>query len=113
MLFIAVANCGAQIAVGITIGAPPPPRVLKVRPVAPGPDFVWLDGYWYADGHRWKWHPGYWTRAPYVGARWVAPRYEGGRFFVGYWDGDRGRFEHDHRWDRDHDRDYDRHRDHH
>jgi hypothetical protein len=32
-------------------------------------------------------------------------------FYNGYWDGSRGRFEHDHRWDRDHDRDFghDRH----
>ena len=107
-LVMTAGNGAAQVAVGITIGAPPPPRVLKVRPVTPGPDFVWVDGYWFADGHRWRWHEGYWTRVPYAGAHWVAPRYEGGKFFVGYWDGDRGRFEHDHRWDKDHDRDHDR-----
>jgi hypothetical protein len=28
-------------------------------------------------------------------------RYESSRFFNGYWEGDRGRFEHDHGWDRD------------
>jgi len=111
LTFAAAAD--AQVAVGITIGAPPPPRVIRVRPVAPGPDYVWLDGYWYADGRHWRWHNGYWTRAPYGGARWIGPRYEGGRFFAGYWDGDRGRFDHDHRWDRDHDRDHDRYRDRH
>jgi hypothetical protein len=95
-----------EIGIGIEIGAPPPPRVLRVRPVAPGPDFVWIDGYWFADGHRWKWHDGYWTRPPYAGARWVAPRHDGQRFFEGYWEGDHGRVAHDHRWDHDHDRDF-------
>jgi len=51
-------------------------------------------------------HAGYWTRLPYAGARWVAPRYEGQRYYTGYWEGDRGRVEHDHRWDRDRNRDY-------
>jgi WXXGXW repeat (2 copies) len=108
-LFVGAATCAAQVSVGITIGAPPPPRVLAVRPVAPGPDFVWLDGYWFVDGHKWKWHPGYWTRAPYVGAHWVGPRYEGGKFYAGYWDGEHGQVAHDHRWDKEHDRDYNRH----
>ena len=39
-------------------------------------------------------------------ARWVAPRHDGERFYAGYWDGDRGRLEHDHHWDRGRDRDY-------
>lgn len=101
---------GAEIGIGIQIGPPPPPRVLRVRPASPGGEYVWVDGYWYADGHRWRWHDGYWTRPPYGGARWVLPRHEGGRFYEGYWEGDRGRLEHDHRWDHDRDRrDHDRH----
>jgi hypothetical protein len=110
-LFLTVSNCAAQVSVGVTIGAPPPPRVVAVRPVAPGPDFAWVEGYWYVQGHKWRWHPGYWTRVPYAGARWVAPRYERGQFYMGYWEGDRGRFEHDHHWDRDRYRDYDRRHD--
>jgi hypothetical protein len=95
----------AQVSVGIRIGAPPPPRVV-VAPVTPGPDFIWVDGYWYPVGNHYKWHAGYWTRAPYEGAYWVAPHYEGGLYFSGYWSGDRGRREHDHHWDHDHDRDF-------
>jgi hypothetical protein len=94
-----------QIGIGITIGAPPPPRVI-VRPAAPGPDFVWVDGYWYPVSGHYKWHTGYWTRAPYAGAVWVGPRYEGHQYYNGYWEGSRGRMEHDHRWDKGHDRDY-------
>jgi hypothetical protein len=106
----------AQVSIGIQIGAPPPPRVLAVIPSSPGPDFVWIEGYWYPVGKHYRWHGGYWTRPPYAGARWVAAHHDGERFFNGYWDGDHGRFEHDHRWDHDHDRDRDRwhdDRDHH
>ncbi|SPE24729.1 conserved exported hypothetical protein [Candidatus Sulfopaludibacter sp. SbA6] len=103
---LAAGSIFAQISVGIRIGPPPPPRVLRVRPVAPGPGYVWLDGYWYAVGGHYKWHAGYWTRPPYEGARWVGPHHDGERFFDGYWEGEHGRIEHDHKWDRDHDRDY-------
>lgn len=106
MLCLGVSVSQAQISVGIRIGAPPAPRVVAVTPVRPGPDFIWVEGYWYPVGHHYKWHAGYWTRPPYEGARWVAPHHDGERYFVGYWDGDRGRLEHDHHSDRDHDRDF-------
>jgi len=117
MLVVAILLAGvpvshAQVSLGIRIGAPPPPRVVRVRPVSPGPEFVWVDGYWYPVGGHYRWHEGYWTRPPYEGARWVGPHHDGERFFAGYWEGDRGRVEHDHRWDRDHDRDYGRDHDH-
>jgi len=96
----------AEVSIGIRIGPPPRARVVRVLPRRPGSEYVWIDGYWYAVGHKYKWHNGYWTRPPYVGARWIAPRHDGQLFFEGYWDGSRGRFEHDHKWDRDHDRDF-------
>ena len=100
----------AQVSLGIRIGPPPAPRVVRERPPRPGADFFWVDGYWYPAGNRYRWHEGYWTRPPYEGARWIGPRYESGQFYDGYWEGDRGRFEHHHDWDRDHDRDYNRYR---
>jgi hypothetical protein len=111
LLFAAVSISAADFSIGIRIGAPPPPRVVRVQPVSPGPDFVWVEGYWYPDGKHYKWHDGYWTRPPYAGARWVAPHHDGERFFQGYWEGDRGKQEHDHHSDHDRDRDYghDRH----
>jgi hypothetical protein len=72
---------------------------------------MWVEGYWYPDHKNYKWHDGYWTRAPYVGAVWVAPRYERGFYFEGYWEGGRGRVDHDHYSDRGHDRDFHRDRD--
>ncbi|HZP32098.1 MAG TPA: hypothetical protein VFB23_01955 [Candidatus Acidoferrales bacterium] len=115
ILVLAVVLAGAsalaaQIAIGIRIGPPPPPRVIHVVPERPGPDFVWVTGYWYPVAGHYRWHEGYWTRPPYPGARWVAARHDGERFYEGYWEGDRGRVEHDHRWD--HDRERDRHWDH-
>ena len=97
-----------DIGIGIRIGPPPPPRVVRVVPPSPGPGYTWINGYWFADGGRWKWHAGYWTLPPYAGAHWVPARHDGRMFYEGYWDGQRGRFAHDHRWDHDHDRDRDR-----
>jgi len=94
--------------ISIIIGPPPAPRVVRVLPPRPGPEYVWVGGYWYPVERHYRWHEGYWTRPPYAGAHWVAPHHDGERYFGGHWDGDRGRFEHDHRWDRDRDRDADR-----
>ncbi len=77
---------------------------MRFQPARPGPDFVWVDGYWYPRGNRYRWHEGYWTRAPFNGARWMGPRHENGMYYQGYWDGDRGRMDHDHHWDRQRDR---------
>ena len=90
----------AQVSFGIRIGEPPPPRAYRV-PIQPGPDYEWVEGYWYRAGNRWAWHDGYWTRPPYAGAYWVQPWWEAGVYHPGYWEGGRGRFEHNHRWDRD------------
>jgi WXXGXW repeat (2 copies) len=114
MLFAGMsALSAAQLSIGVRIGEPPPPRVVRVVPQRPGAEFVWVDGYWYPVGRRYMWHAGYWTRPPYEGARWVGPHHDGAQFFAGYWDGDRGHIEHDHRWDHDHDRDSARGRDDH
>ena len=113
-IFVGAPAAFSQISVGILIGAPPAPRVYAVRPVCPGPEaeYAWVDGYWYPVSGHYVWHGGYWTRPPYEGARWIGPRHDGGRFYAGYWDGPRGHFEHDHRWDRNHDRDRGRWKDH-
>jgi hypothetical protein len=119
MLLVAVSAPSAQISIGIRIGPPPPPRVVRILPPRPAPEFIWVEGYWYPVERHYKWHEGYWTRPPYEGAHWVSPHHDGEQFFPGYWDGERGRMEHQHRWDHDrdrdfheHDRDRDRDRDH-
>jgi hypothetical protein len=114
MLLGGVSAVAAQISIGVRIGPPPPPRVVRIVPDRPGPEFIWIEGYWYPVGNHYRWHQGYWSRPPYEGARWVGPHHDGERFYEGYWEGERGRVDHDHRWDRDHDRDFrdhDRYRD--
>ena len=91
----------AQVSIGIRIGPPPAPRVAALRPANPGPDYMWVEGYWYPVGNHYKWHDGYWSRPPYSGAHWVAPRHDGERFFDGFWDGDHGRVDRDHEGDHD------------
>ena len=98
-----------QFSVGIRIGPPPSPRVVRRRPANPGPGYMWVDGYWYPSNNRYVWHDGYYTRPPYAGAAWVGSRYEGQQFYEGYWSGGDRQLEHDHRWDKDRkNRDYGR-----
>jgi hypothetical protein len=61
LLFLA-AGAFAQVSIGIQIGPPPPPRVVRVQPARPGTDFIWVEGYWHPVGNHYKWHNGYWTR---------------------------------------------------
>jgi hypothetical protein len=104
LLVAPAATVHAQISFGIRIGEPPPPRAYRVPP-RPGPDYVWVEGYQYPEGGHYKWHDGYWTRAPYEGAYWVEPYHTGGQYYAGHWEGTRGNVAHDHRWDRGNQRD--------
>ena len=104
LLLIPAPAAHAQVSFSIRIGEPPAPRAYRVPP-QPGPDYVWVEAYWYLQGSRYRWHDGYWTRPPYDGAYWVPPYYIGGRYYGGDWEGDRGNISHDHRWDRDRRRD--------
>ena len=111
LLMAGASTSRAQVSFGINIGPPPQPRSYRVVPRSPGQGYIWIDGYWYPSGRRYKWHGGYYTRTPYAGARWVGPRYESHQYYAGYWEGDRGRVEHDHHWDRERNRDRDRYHD--
>jgi hypothetical protein len=98
-VLVSASAAHAQISFDVRIGTPPPPpRVYRV-PVQPGPDYIWVEGYWYPAGQRYVWHNGYWTHPPYAGAYWVAPYYREGRYYAGRWEGRRGDVFHDHRWD--------------
>jgi hypothetical protein len=72
---------------------PPPEAVPEDRPVAPGPKYYWVPGYWNWTGSDWQWVSGYWTptRAGYV---YVAPRVvsENGRwvYYRAYYKGPKG-----------------------
>jgi hypothetical protein len=107
----------AQFSFGIRIGEPPASRVYRVPP-CPGPDYVWIEGYYFPEDHyvwvegshyseegHYSWHDGYWTRPPYQGAYWVEPYHVGDQYYYGHWEGARGVIAHEHRWDRERQRD--------
>ncbi len=84
-LLMAVGAANAQVVVQV---APPRP-IVEVRPVAPGPNYVWTSGYHHWDGHAYVWTQGAWVVPPRPHARWVAHRWEhrnGGWVMVeGHW----------------------------
>ncbi len=86
---LAATPAQAQVGFDVHIGTPPPPLRYEVRPAAPGPGYVWADGYWEPFNGRYRWHPGYWNRAPYEGAYYVHPHYDhypdGWHLHEGYW----------------------------
>jgi hypothetical protein len=103
-LLVPASAVQAQVSFGIQIGTPPAPRAYRVPP-RPGPDYGWVEGYWYPQGSHYKWHDGYWTHPPYEGAYWVDPYHVGGQYFSGHWEDGRTHLAHDHRWDKNKDRD--------
>jgi hypothetical protein len=72
----------------VVAAGPPPPRYGAMG-YAPGPGFVWTEGFYNMRGSSWVWVPGAWRRPPRGGAVWVTPawRQEGRawRFHRGYW----------------------------
>jgi hypothetical protein len=82
-VFSGCAAGGAFVAYG-----PPPPRYGIVG-VAPGPGYIWTEGFWDLRGGNWVWAGGHWMRPPRPHAVWVAPawRHEGNRwrFYRGRW----------------------------
>ena len=59
----------AQVNTAVVAQPPPPPPVETVV-VAPGPDYVWIDGEWVWNG-QWFWAGGHWGYPPYPHAIWV------------------------------------------
>ena len=68
--------------------APPPVRV-ETRTVAPGPSYIWTNGYWQWTGASYAWVPGHWIVRPRPAAVWVEGhwvRRPGGWIWVaGHW----------------------------
>ena len=62
----------ATVAVVADVGSEPPPPVVEPVLVSPGPQYVWVPGYWRWYGHRWFWVRGVWVIPPRHGALWVS-----------------------------------------
>lgn len=87
----ALTACAGGYAYYNVPGPPPPPRAYGygVVGVAPGPGYVWVDGYHDWRGGSWYWVRGSWVRPPRRHAVWVAPSYRpygrGYRYYSGRW----------------------------
>jgi hypothetical protein len=82
-----LSGCAARGGYYVRYG-PPAPRYAVVGS-APGPGYVWAQGYWDRRGNDWAWSEGRWERPPRGRSAWVAPewRHEGRGYRLrrGYW----------------------------
>ncbi len=68
-------GCAAHGSYYASYGGPPPPRYAAVG-VAPGPGYVWVQGFWDRSGSSWAWREGRWERPPHGHATWVPDRWQ-------------------------------------
>lgn len=85
-----LAGCAPHAYVAAYVPGPPPsPYVVGAVGYAPGPGYVWADGFWDLRGGRWVWAEGYWARPPHPHAYWVpahwVQRNHGWRRVEGHW----------------------------
>jgi len=77
----------ASTRVYVRVGPPAP--IVEVRPVAPGPRYVWVDGYHRWNGRAYARVPGRWVVPPRARAVWVPGRWvheKRGYYWVdGHW----------------------------
>jgi hypothetical protein len=71
LLGTVLTGCAGGYYAGARYYGPPPPPRYGIVGVAPGPGYVWTDGFWDRRGDRWAWSAGQWRRPPHRGARWV------------------------------------------
>jgi hypothetical protein len=77
MLTASTALAGISINVGIE-GPPPPPRQEVIVGVSPGPNFVWVGGYWGGAPGHYTWVAGRWDHPPHANGQWFAPHWDKG-----------------------------------
>ncbi len=54
----------------------PPPLIKERRTIQPGPEYVWVDGYWVWTGTKYVWVAGHWEKPPSSSTVWVKPLFE-------------------------------------
>jgi|SRR5665213_931982 len=87
ILLMSSAAASAQVVIRERMVAP---RVEVVRPVAPGPHYIWVEGEWRWRKHlgRYDWVRGYWLKER-PGREWIPGRWAdvpgGVRWEAGYW----------------------------
>jgi hypothetical protein len=67
----------ADLSINIAVDAPPPPiRRELIVGVSPGPDYVWIGGYWDGAPGHYVWVGGHWDRPPHAHGQWMAPHWD-------------------------------------
>jgi hypothetical protein len=66
----------AGFSVNVVVDAPPPPPRAEVIVASPGPDYIWVNGYWGGEPGHYVWIAGHWDRPPHAHMRWVAPHWD-------------------------------------
>jgi len=69
-LMIAPAAWSAS-SVFVSVNFAPPPIPVYDQPLCPGPNYIWIPGYWAWGPVGYYWVPGYWVLAPFIGALWT------------------------------------------
>jgi hypothetical protein len=85
----AVSLASVNIAIGVSVGTPPPVLPVYAQPAIPAPGYIWTPGYWAWGPAGYYWVPGVWVQPPAVGMLWT-PGYWGWSsgaylFHAGYW----------------------------
>jgi hypothetical protein len=65
----------------------PPPARVELIPVAPGPRYVWVAGYWHQAGNGWAWTGGRYIVPPARYRSWAPGAWQHGRHGWYYVDG--------------------------
>src|SRR5262249_26678615 len=75
--------------VWVRFGPPEPRHEVVVVEDRPGPDYIWVAGYYRWDGAVYAWTPGRWERPPRARAVWVTGRWyherRGWYWVEGHW----------------------------
>jgi hypothetical protein len=78
-IFGAALPASAQVYGGVYIQTAPPAAIYEAVPVAPGPGYFWVGGFWQWNGYRYAWTRGHYAYRPYAGAAWHAGHWVNGR----------------------------------
>jgi hypothetical protein len=74
---LALAGCADTYGYGnYYVRTPPPPNRYERYGQAPGPGYVWINGYWGYRGNNYYWNSGRWERPPRGRHRWEDGRWE-------------------------------------
>jgi hypothetical protein len=86
---LALCMAPAAVMAQVMVRVAPPAPIVEVHDRPPHPGWVWNDGYYRWNGHKYIWVKGRWVNPPHPGAVWVAHHWEqrnGGWVLIeGHW----------------------------